>query len=192
MKHLIRTFLFAACVFTSVFTSYAQQPAKAEEPKTKLESFQAKTGVVIIKGYSTVGRLTGQYGGGSVEVQSREFKDATSGLSIFGVTLTVKEGGRLETEERSFIDYDEIDSLIKGLDYVSKIDKSVTSLSSFEASYRTKGGLMITTFSDSSTGGVNAAVTSGRADVFIKLEDLVKLRQLLIDAKSQLDAIRQK
>jgi hypothetical protein len=193
-KILTRVILCTLFLLSSALTSLAQdaKPSSAET-KTKLEAFQAKTGVVIIKGFSDAGSITDQFGG-SLKVQSREFRDATSGLRVLGVTIQLKESSRLERESTSFIDYDEIDSLIKGLDYVSKIDNSSTQLSNFEAGYRTRGDLEITTFSDSK-GNIGSAVSSGsigRVTTFFKLEDLTKIRQLIIDAKAKLDSIRPK
>jgi len=157
-------------------------------PKTKLETFAAQTGVVIIEGYSKVGTIRGRYG--SVEIQAKEFLNAASGKKEKGITFEVTEAGRLERESRSFIDYDEIDSLLKGVDYVAKIDKSATKLDAFEAEYRTRGDLEISTFS--SDTGVEAAVKSGRiggATAFLSLEHLQQLRALIVDAKTKLDAL---
>jgi hypothetical protein len=162
-----------------------QQSAPA---KTKLETFAAQTGVVIIEGYSKVGTIRGKYG--TVEIQAKEFVNAASGKKEKGITFEVTEAGRLERESRSFIDYDEIDSLLKGIDYVAKIDKSATKLDAFEAEYRTKGELEITTFS--SDTGVEVAVKSGRiggATAFLSLEHLQRLRALVVDAKTTLDAL---
>lgn len=163
----------------------SQQPAT---PKTKLETFAAQTGVVIIEGYSKLGTIRGKYG--TVEIQAKEFVNAASGKKEKGITFEVTEAGRLERESRSFIDYDEIDSLLKGIDYVAKIDKSATKLDAFEAEYRTKGELEITTFS--SDTGVEVAVQSGRiggATAFLSLDHLQQLRALIVDAKATLDAL---
>src|SRR5690606_1670563 len=102
-----------------------------------------------------------------------------------GISITVKESGRLERENISFIDRDEIDSLLAGLDYISKVTKSATSLELFEADYRTKGDFTITVF-NSKSGGLSAAVTSGRIGktrAFLDIEDIQELRSLILKAK---------
>ena len=156
-------------------------------PSTKIEAFSAKTGVVMIKGFSTVGRVSGR---GIVSVDVREFRDASSPKTgVYGVAIEVKESGRLEREARSFIDQDEIDSLVSGIDYISKISKSVTVMKDFEAEYRTKGDFSITVFSDAG-GGLSLAVASGRigkTSAFLKLGDLDQLKALILEAKKAIE-----
>ena len=131
--------LLAVTIICALVTlSSAAQEAKqlAKEPKTKLEAFEAQTGSVLIKGFGEIGSVSGM--GSSVVVDCREFTDATTSRKEYGITIEVKETGRFERKDTAFIDYDEIDSLLKGIDYISKIDKSVTLLPDFEAAYRTK------------------------------------------------------
>jgi hypothetical protein len=97
---------------------------------------------------------------GSFEVNAMEFTDATTGRKQSGVLIEIKESGRLENTDRSFIDYDEVDALLKGLDYISKATSDVTKLRMFEATYKTKGYFSVTTFSRDS-GKIEAAVKSG-------------------------------
>lgn len=87
-----------------------QPQQKTEEPQTKLEVFQAKTGTVLIKNYSEIGSVSGL--GGTVTVTSYEFVDAQTGRREYGLGIEAKESGRLECEARSYVDYDEINSLI--------------------------------------------------------------------------------
>src|SRR5258705_9518272 len=145
--------LFGALLFASLCSAQGQQSkdAPAAPPATKLEAFSAKTGVVLIRGYSTVGSIHGM---GSVSIDAREFRDASNTkLKVTGLSIEVKEAGRLERESISFVDYDEIDSLLQGIDYISKIDQNITPMKSFEAEYKTKGDFSITTFS--STRGID-------------------------------------
>jgi len=141
----------------------------------------------MIKGFSTVGQVRGQ---GIVSVDAREFRDASSPKTgVYGVAIEVKESGRLERASRSFIDQDEIDSLVSGINYISKISKSVTIMKDFEAQYRTKGDFSITVFSDSS-GGLGVAVASGRigkTSAFLKLGDLDQLKVLILEAKKAIE-----
>jgi hypothetical protein len=65
-------------------------------------------------------------------------------------------------------------------------------MKSFQADYKTKGDLEISTFSDSN-GGIGSAITSGEigpAQVFLPHDGLVQLRALIVDAKAQIDAAR--
>lgn len=166
----------------------AQQAER--ETKTKLEAFQVQTGTVVIKGYSEIGRVVAL---GSVEVNAMEFTDATTGMKQSGVLVEIKESGRLENTDRSFIDYDEIDSLLKGLDYISKATSNITKLSMFEAKYKTKGYFSATTFSNSRSGKIEAAVTSGYirpASAYLSLQQVAELRALIVQAKQKLDSVK--
>jgi hypothetical protein len=102
--------------------AFAQEQGEVQKapPATKLEAFSARTGIVLVKGYTTLGTVNGM---GRVSIDVREFRDASNPKSVqYGVAFEVKESGRLERENTSFIDEDEIDPLIRGLDYISKID----------------------------------------------------------------------
>lgn len=179
---IVVTIIFAAISLASPCQAAGSDIAEA---RTKLEAFQTKTGNVVIKGYTEVGSLRGV---GSLEVTAMQFTDVGSGQKQSGVVIEIKESGRLENSDSAFIDYEEIQSLIEGIDYVAKATKELTPLNSFEASYQTKGDFKIVTYS-SSSGKVEAAVRSGRihpATTFIKLEQLTELKQLIIKAKDLL------
>jgi hypothetical protein len=181
--------LSLTCLTSIASAQQAAEPAK--ETKTKLEAFQARTGVVIIRGFSEIGTARGMYST-SIVVESKEFADATTGKKEYGMTIEVKDNSRsLERESTSYIDYDEIDSLIKGLDYISKIDGGVTKLSNFQADYRTKGDLSFSTFS--AQGEILFGVESGRigsASAYFKGSSIADIRKLIVDAKAAIDAIR--
>lgn len=185
-------------VFTIIITaaltcpfSYGQQSATQvrEAPKTQLEAFAAETGAVIIKGYSELGKVSGM---GSVEVDCREFTNASNRKKTWGILIEVTESSRLERNSKSFIDYDEIESLIEGIDYIGRIDSSVTRLPSFEATYTTRGDFAVTVYNNSA-GKLSVAVSSGRigrATAFIGIEKLDELRALITRGKATLDELR--
>lgn len=177
--------LAQAIMFTPLFSQ--SQVAKDGEPKTKLEQFQFQTGSVVIKGYSEIGKLNAL---GSVTVLAMEFTDAATGAKQQGVVIEVKEDGRLEVKDRSFIDYEEVDALLAGLDYILVASPSVTQLSSFEATYRTKGNFAVSTFS-SGYSGIGASIQCGYlrpASAYLSLEQLHKFRALVAEAKLRLDS----
>ena len=194
MNRRIRRIVSALAVFTFLALSsalvVAQQTEEAERgPKTKLEAFQAQTGTVVIKGYSEIGRVAAL---GSVEVNAMELTDATTGRKQSGVLIEIKESGRLQNTGRSFIDFDEVDALLKGLDYISKATSDVTKLGMFEATYKTKGYFSATTFSGGS-GKIEAAVKSGYirpANAYLSLQQLAELRALIVKAKQKLDSVK--
>jgi len=185
--------LFGALLFASSCHAQGQQSkdAPAAAPATKLEAFSAKTGAVIIRGFTTVGAVNGM---GSVSIDAREFRDAGNPkLKVTGLSIEVKESGRLERESISFVDYDEIDSLLQGIDYISKIDQNITPMKNFEAEYKTKGDFSVTTFS-SSRGGISVAVSSGKfgkVSAYLKISDLSQLRTHIQNGKTAIDSAMQ-
>lgn len=188
LKHrfqLLTAFALLACA-----TGCAQQPQGAPEaPKTKLEAFGKQTGAVFIKGFSKVGSI---FGLGTASVTCMEFTNASTGVRQMGIVIEVTESGRFESSDRSFIDYDEIEPLLKGIEYISKVTSASTKLAKFEAIYKTKGDFSVTTFS-SAAGGIEAAVKSGyigAATAFISIPMLNDLRNFISQAKQTLDSIK--
>jgi hypothetical protein len=177
--------ILLATLLAVPFIAAAQEQADATKapPATKLEAFSARTGIVLVKGFTNLGTVNGM---GRVSIDVREFRDASNPKSAqYGVAFEVKESGRLERENTSYIDEDEIDSLIQGLDYISRIDRSVTTFGNFEAHYRTKGDLSLVVFSGSG-GAISLAISSGRIGrtrAFLKLADTEQIRTLLGEAK---------
>jgi hypothetical protein len=56
----------------------------------------------------------------------------------------------------AYVDYDEIDSLLKGIDSMSMADRNSIPLTNFEAVYETKGALSVFTYSTGN--GIHLAV----------------------------------
>jgi hypothetical protein len=187
----MRAFLVAIVTVVIGIPSFGQSPRpEAAAPKTKIEAFEAHVGSVIIRGFSSIGDVSGQFGT-SVSVESREYTNASNGKKEYGVLITVSEGGRVERENSSHIDYDEIESLLRGIDYVVKIKDDVTRMQGFQADYRTKDELVVSTYSSQS--GIQAAVRSGTIGgvrAFLTLLDLQKFRELLEIAKANIESVR--
>ena len=194
MKNLVSLTFVILCFVGSLCPASGQETIETElEPRTKLEAFQARMGVVIVKGFSRIGLAAGLEGT-SIEVESREFRDVGSNSKEYGITIEVREAGNTARRSLSYIDYDEIEPLLKGLEYLNKIDSSVTQLTRFEADYRTRGDLLVS--ASSSRGGIITLAISGgvvrRTTSLFRLEDLKVIKGLIIEAKNQLDAIQQK
>ncbi|HSS18680.1 MAG TPA: hypothetical protein VLL54_01145 [Pyrinomonadaceae bacterium] len=194
---VVLAFVVAAAV-TGVYVwrsrSSANASANSQTPKevrTKLEAFQGKAGTVLVKSYSETGAVTGQYGG-SVEVDAMELQDRSNGAREMGLLVNVKPSGQYAQESRSFIDYDEIDSLLKGIDYISNVTSATPPLKMFEAHYRTRGDFAIVTYSQAD-GKIGVAVTGSAIrsnDVFLSTQDLGTLRSRVLAAKETLDQLK--
>lgn len=177
------SFIFVClCVITNL--------AFADEIPTKIEEFQSNTSVVIIRGFEKIGEIKGKYGS-EVSVEAIEIINANTQSKSYGIKIEIEKKGRIEKSNRSFIDEDEIESLVKGISYIEKIKGDVSKLSGFQADYKTKGYLKISTFSTSS--GVMAAIQCGNigaVSAYLQLPVLSNLKELITKAKTKIDSIK--
>ena len=187
--------LFSLLIMTVAAASVAAQEARPtptpEEFQTKLESLMSETGAVIIKGYTRVGSMNGSRG--AAFVTAWEVTNARTGRREQGVTVEISEStqNRPDFEERAYIDYDELDPLLKGIDYIMRLDDKATKLSRYEAQYQTRGGLVLATFN--TPDGVRTAISTwgGRRPRFVlRQTGLAEFKNLLESAKEVLEAPR--
>jgi hypothetical protein len=170
-------------------------PAHAQEtnccllvPATKLEAFDTNTDTVIIKATAPIGTV--QAHGGEVSVRCREITDAGTGRRESGVVVDIALSGVGETG--MLIDYDELDSLLDGLEYLGKLDWSVTPLPDFQAAYTTKGGFRADARGSRRTGNIEFDVRNTRVDLArlpLSRDQLGQMRSLVEQAKSKLDSL---
>jgi hypothetical protein len=191
---------FAAFALFAAFLSYPSigisspipqtrpnEECVAPPPATYLQKFAGLPEQVILRASSRVGTLRGK---GVVTISAlRLWDDATTKQGANGLSISVRDAETGGHENTSFVDYDEIDSLLKAIDSVSGVDRNVSSMNSFEAGYRTRGNLVVATFSTGS--GIYLAISSGYCSpVTARLEaaELNDLKTFLKNAKSTLDA----
>jgi hypothetical protein len=146
---------------------------------------------VIVKGYTRVGSMSGSRGTAYFTVW--EVTDAGTGRREQGIGIEISDTAtnRPDSEDRAYVDYDELAPLLKGIDYIMKLNDKVTKLSSYEAQYQTRGGLLLVTFN--TTNGYAAAITTGggrRPRFVLRPTGLAEFRNLLESAKDVLDAAR--
>jgi len=174
-------------VIASIVSINSPLFSEEQKEKTEIEIFESRSGMVLIKGYTIIGEMTGKYDS-RAEVVVKELTNASTGDKKFGISIEIVEGGRNGASNTSFIDEPEIDSLLKGIEYISKIDKAATKQDNFEATYKTKDDLSITVFS--TKDGKNAlAVKSGKfhpAKLFLSISEFKKLQDLFAAAKSRI------
>jgi hypothetical protein len=171
-------------------------PARAQEtnaclpfPATKLEAFETNTDTVIIRASAPIGTVSAH--GGGVSVRCREITDAGTGHRESGIVIDIAFDAQLEGT--ALVDYEELDSLLDGLEYLGKLDWSVTSLPDFSAVYTTKGGFRADARGSRRTGSIEFAVRSVRViapRLSLSRDQLGQLRSLIDQAKTKLDSLR--
>jgi hypothetical protein len=187
-----RIFSFAVALATITLAS----PARAEEtnsyPKSRLELFEATTGTVLIRSTDELGGLAGKTGG--VAVRCREVREIGTNRREFAAVVTVTASDNVE--DTTVVDYEELDALIRAMDYVGRVDWSITSLSHFEAAYITRSGLKVATYSSRRSGTVEAFALSNRqvrCRANLTTAQFAQLRVFLEQAKAKIEnLIREK
>jgi hypothetical protein len=164
------------------------------QPRNRLEDFDGRLETLLIRGRHVVGTVRAQNGWARVE--ATEIRDSATGETASGAVVTLVASGTQPPNSgppediRSFIDYDEIDLLLKAMDTAAKASESITRLSHFEVRYRTKDDFEIMTFKQLENNTIAAAVEGGffdRARLYVSIDDLVKLRWMIAQAKERLD-----
>ena len=182
--------------FDSVFAQRSgpqfRRPLACEplEPRTKLEAIDTQYESVLIKGFTQVASFNAR--GGDVRVDALELKEAGSPTRALGIVIAVREQGERPRDNRSFVDYEEIQSLVRAIESIARVNETVTKLTGFEARYRTRGDLEINVFRQSRSG-TSASLTSGiceKTTVLLTLDELERLKGIILEAKTRLDEIR--
>lgn len=168
------------------------------QPRTKLEEFENTTGSVVIMARSMAGFIQG-LDGGSLRLEYDLFTNSKTGEKAYGIRFNIVpsgDDGQPASEKnafRDYVDYEEIDYLIEGIEYLGTISPSVTELSSYEAQFRTMSYLEISTFStprNTARIAIENAV-DGTGRLILPPSSLTDLARLLTVAKSKLDELRQ-
>ncbi len=161
------------------------------EPRTKLEEIEGRYATVVIKGFTQIASLNLR--GADVRIDAVELKEANSSTRATGVVIALRESGDRAAENRAFIDYQEIEPLLRALDAVSKVNESATKLVGFEARYRTLGDLEINVFRQSRASGTAASLSAGiceRVTALLTIDDLERIKAHVTEARSRLDELR--
>jgi len=162
-------------------------------PRNKLEEFEGRVDAILFKGQTWVGNLRAQ--NGTARVEAIEIRDTRDSTRASGVVITINSSEPIGSppEIRVLIDYEEINPLVAAFDTIAKADDSITKLAHFEARYRTHGDFEIMAFKEIAGGAIAAAVEGGfydRKRLLMNLDDLVKLRWMIVQAKEKLDGIK--
>jgi hypothetical protein len=191
------TILSALMLFCCYGFTLAQRPGpqfwrrascQPLEPRTKLEAFDTKYATVLLKGFTRITTTEIR----DVRIDAVEIRDLANGTRTTGIVVALRDSGERPREERAFVDYEEIDSLINGIDRVSRANETMTKLVGFEARYRTVGDLDIGVFRQTRSGSA-VTLSTGICDeitVPLTLDDLAKLRAMILEAKGRIDEIK--
>jgi hypothetical protein len=158
---------------------------------TKLDGFSTNVGTVIIRATTDVGSVAANTA--TLTVKCEEMTEPRAGRREYGLGIEIVSGRGFK--DTRLIDYDELDSFLNGVDYLGKVDWSVTTLNSFHASYTTKSGFRVDAFSSKRSGYIEYSVhdlAAAVAGIPLTRDQIVQLVSFLEQAKGKLDAVRGK
>jgi hypothetical protein len=185
---LCRTSLVLSCLLAGN-SSPAQVVNLTPPPATKLESFDTNVSTVIIRATTEIGVVS--VNTGIVSVRCREITDTGSGRKEQGIAMEITQ--RDVPRDTLLIDYDEIAPLLSAVDYLNRVDFSVTALNGFDATYTTKGGFRVAAFGSRRTSAIQFAVRDARTNstpvIFLRT-DMSQFGGLIDQAKQKLDSVR--
>lgn len=177
--------LFAFLAWCSLTSA---QSLSTVEQMTELETLAATTGKVVIKGASEIGKITPS-GVGPVFLTAREYKVPTTGRREMGISIVVAPGS--DQEARSYIDFDELPDLIKGIDVLLGSTTSMTQLDDLEAVYCTRGGFQVIAYQRRRNNWIAIEVGNlKRTRLWMSGEDLEQLKSLIIKAQDKLASLK--
>jgi hypothetical protein len=199
--YLRQLFVLLSIIFACCVVSLAQQPGpefwrklscQPFEPRTKLEALEMRMDTVVIRGFSPV--TTVDVRGVRVDTIEMRVLGGPGRAKGFVVVLP-QQGNNSEnriSDNRAFVDYEEIEPLLRAIDTLSGIDENATKLVNFEAHYHTHGDLEIKVFRQTRSG--NAVILQTGICNFsteaLTLDELAKFKAMIQEAKTRLDELR--
>jgi hypothetical protein len=174
-------------LFLTLAAACAAPAQSTNAPLTYFEAYSAVADAPLVKGMSSIGLLNNQITY-PVEVRTERMTNLQTTNTVYAVSLRTRIATR--QTQIDYIDYDELDGIIRAIQWISQADHSVTPLDNFEALYRTRCGLTIYKFSNAGklTIGIKTgdpALGRNQLAPFV-LDDLGRY---LTAAKAKIDSI---
>ena len=176
---------------SGVCCSQAQEPPAKLEPKTQLETFLSKKGTILVKVFHSLGTLSGTVGTSAELTALTLYEPGKESVGRRGIKIEVKGGGRLEREHTSFLDLDEVDALVRGLDYMADATSgwAANQTDYTEMVFSTKGDFQVGFYvSEGQSHPFVASGTIGAANAFLGPEGLKSLRGMLAQGQNYLQS----
>lgn len=182
MKKYLFIILCALIVMPLTASAQVKEEAKVEEPATRLGAFLAKKGKLIIKDFYELGEVAGRYGS-KIEFDALViYEPGQEDQRVRGIKIEVSGGRKYERSDTSFLDFEEVESLSKAIEYTidlsskwKNVDKEYT-----EVIFSTKDDFQIgffqegtERFSFASSGHI------GKVMCYFSLEQLSSIKSIV-------------
>ena len=182
---LIPSLLIVLC---GVFALPTIAQVSTNAPATEIENFELQTDVVMVKGFGDIGSVSTE--GGILSVRCKESNNLASNSKLYGIAVGINFE---QSHGYLVVDYDEMDSLIRALDFLGKISYNVTPMQGFDASFTTRSGLRIGAHTERRQSGIQLFVQfDDTTKIPLTADQYTQLQNLIYQAKTSLDAIKSK
>jgi hypothetical protein len=156
-------------------------------PRTYFEAYNAVADAPLLRGMSVIGTLNNQINY-PVEIRVETLTNLLSSNIVYAVALRTRLAAK--QLEIDYIDYDELDGLIRGVQFISQSDHNATSLDNFESAYRTRCGMSLLKVSS----GNKLTIVMKSGDTLATRNEMASfvlddLGRYLTAAKAKLDAL---
>jgi hypothetical protein len=166
--------------------SRAQSQTNA--PATQIENFELQTDAIIIKGFGEIGSVSTE--GGAVSVRCKESNNVTINQKMYGISVALTEA---QARGALVVDYDELEGMIRALDYLGKISYQVTPMPGFDAGFTTRSGLRIGAHVDHRQSAIQLYLQFEDTEkIPVSADQFTQFENLINSAKTSLDAMRGK
>lgn len=108
-------------------------------PRTYFEAYNSVADSPLVKGMSSIATLNNQINY-PVEIRAERLTNLQNSNTVSAVSLRTRISHQVIID---YIDYDELDGLIRGVQTISQADRNITPMDNFEVAYRTRCGLSI-------------------------------------------------
>jgi hypothetical protein len=175
-------------IILTVGAACALHAQTTNAPRTYFEACKSALNCPLVRGMSGIGALTGQVTYPvDIRVERLTARPATNTVYGVAVRTRLSRAGGLQVD---YIDYDELDGLIHGLQLIAQADHTVVPMDDYEAVYRVRSGLSVAKISNGNK--VVIAIQCGDANGTrnqIGPYVLDDLQRLLTAAKGKIDAL---
>lgn len=160
-------------------------------PPTEIQNFEMQPDAVIVKGVGQIGSISTEYG--TLVVRCKESDNVTTGQKQYAIAIAIESG---QSKMLLFVDYDELDALIHGLDYLSKVTYDITTMPAFDAIITTRSGFRAGASSERRQGSIQLFLqfdtSSPTYRVPLSPDQFAQFQSLISQAKTALDTARSK
>ncbi len=153
---------------------------------TYFQRYNATPDTLFVKGSSVMGALS-EHLTYPVEVRAERISNPQATNTLYAVSVRTTLPDHVQVD---YIDYDELDAVIRGVQYISQANSTVTPMDNFEAVVRTRGGLSIAKLGRGPK--VTIAMTCGGAATNRNLLEpyvLDTFARTLTEAKAKIDLV---